>query len=56
MNQHQKLKINHTTILNEMPVNNYIIQNPLYKEQIKRAAFNKRDEIYTDWCWHFHSR
>ncbi len=38
MNQHQKLKINRTTILNEMPVNNYIIQNPLYKEQIKHAA------------------
>lgn len=38
MNQHQKLKINHTTILNKTPVNNYIIQNPSYKEQIKCAT------------------
>lgn len=38
MNQHQEQKTTDTTILNEIPANNYIFQNTSYKEQIKRAA------------------
>lgn len=46
MNQHQKQKINHTTILNEMPTSDYIFQDIPYKEQIKHATALIKESEY----------
>ncbi len=46
MNQHQKQKINHTTILNEILANDYIFQDIPYKEQIKHATALIKESEY----------